>query len=220
MADGFSEMLDQALAFMAELRENNNRDWFEPRKDHYVAQIRKPAELMAEIMAQEISRMAGLSHSAKLLRIYRDIRFSKDKTPYNAYLRIIWAPTGRGENSTLPAFFFGAEPGRMVVGMGSMGFDAAGLKRFRAMVDSWGDELTDLIAKSDAQIAEIGAKALKRVPPPYAQDHPHGDLLRCKQLALVRPLAPDWFETGAVAAIGKGVKAFLPLHRFWMERLA
>lgn len=219
MADGFAEMLDQAMDFFDGLRSNNNRDWFEPRKALYIDQIRKPAELMAELIAEDLGRLTGQTYRPRVMRIYRDIRYSADKTPYNPHLRLLWEPATQAEGRFHPAFYFGAEPGRMVVGMGALGFDGPFLIRYREMVDDCGGELAELIDDSRAAIAVFGAPALKRVPAPYAADHPHGDLLRCKQLALFRDLAPDWRQLGALKAIRQGLEAFLPLHRFWMERL-
>ena len=77
--DSFTKMVDTAQAFFAELAAANTREWFEPRKAHYASAIRKPSELFAEVVSDELSSLTGVRHDAKLFRIYRDVRFSKDK---------------------------------------------------------------------------------------------------------------------------------------------
>lgn len=221
MTDGFTQMLDEANLFFIGLAANNRKDWYEPRKEHYASAIRKPAEMMASILAEDLSRMTGVGHLPKVFRIHRDVRFSKDKTPYNAHLHILWSQSGKKEAGLAPAFFFGAEPGKLVVGMGIMGLKGEALIRYRAMVDGWGEALTDVLTGTGARLSDWGDPALKRVPPPYPQDHPHGDLLKRKNLIVMADLGDDWRKdgTGLAKAVRKGFERFVPLHRFLAERL-
>jgi uncharacterized protein (TIGR02453 family) len=105
MSDGFAEMVVTAQGFFAELAANNSKDWFEPRKEQHASQIRRPAELLSEILAEDLSRLTGRSHAGKVYRIHRDVRFSKDKSPYNAHLHILWSA---GEGA--PGWFLAVEP--------------------------------------------------------------------------------------------------------------
>ncbi len=90
MSDGFSELIDESNRFFLELKANNTREWFQDRKDFYTAEIKKPAELLADLLAEDLNRLTGVPHKPKLFRIHRDVRFSKDKTPYNAHLHFQW----------------------------------------------------------------------------------------------------------------------------------
>ena len=223
MSDGFTEMLDRAQAFYGALAKNNSRDWFEPRKAGWKADIGAPAKLLSEIMAEEISRLTGDAHLPKLFRINRDVRFSKDKSPYKTSLAMLWSTgTTAGDADDLaPSFYFGIEPSDTFVGCGTPGFDKAALTRYRAMVDRWGDGLVDAIDATGGRLAQIGPEPLKRVPRPYAPDHPRADLLRRKSLALGMPLAPGWRETGngLVAALIDRIEALLPFRDFLVRRL-
>ena len=219
MSDGFTEMLDRAQAFYGDLARDNRKDWFEPRKDAWQADIEGPAKLFAAIMAEEISRITGEPHTEKLFRIHRDVRFSKDKSPYKTTLAMLWS-SGDADDLA-PSFYFGIEPRDTFVGCGTPGFDKEALTRYRAMVDRWGDRLSDVIAASGGTLAEIGPEPLRRVPKPYDPDHPHGDLLRRKSLALGMPLPDGWHDTGdgLVAAVAARVEDLLPFRTFLAERL-
>jgi len=63
MTDGFTQMIDDSNAFFTELAANNTKDWFTPRKDHYTANIKKPADLFAEILAEDFSQIILLKNS-------------------------------------------------------------------------------------------------------------------------------------------------------------
>lgn len=217
--DGFEQMIDAANAFFTELAQNNSKDWFVPRKDHYTSQIKKPADLFADFLAEDFSRIAGRSYAPKQFRIYRDVRFSKDKTPLNAHLHLLWMPPGEG--AFRPAFFFGAEPGRLDVGTGIMWFQGADMARYRAFVDSWGDALTAVIEATGMSVSDWGADPLKRVPKPYDADHPHGDLLRRKALVLTRSLGNEWRGTkgGLIKAVGTAFEQALPFANLLSQRL-
>ncbi|MGJ8618330.1 MAG: DUF2461 domain-containing protein, partial [Sulfitobacter sp.] len=188
--DGFTQLIDDSNAFFAELRNNNSKDWFNPRKDHYNENIKKPAEFLGEVLAEDFSRISGQTYVSKLFRIYRDVRFSKDKTPLNAHLHMIWKQPG--DNPFAPAFFFGSEPGDMTVGFGVMGLKGPTLTRFRAFVDQWGDQLVEAIAQTGMEWSDWGGAPLKRVPKPFDADHPHAEILKKKSIIIHAKMDESW----------------------------
>ncbi|WP_179378155.1 DUF2461 domain-containing protein [Jannaschia marina] len=219
MSDGFTEMVERAQAFYGQLARNNTKDWFEARKDDWKRDIEGPAKLLNTIMAEEVSRITGDAHTGKVFRIYRDVRFSKDKTPYKTHLGMTWES---GDKDALaPVFYFGVEPDTTVVACGMVGFQGETLRRWRAMVDTWGDRLVEVMAETGADVAHFGPEPLKRVPKPYDPEHPHGDLLRRKALVLSHSLPAGWRETGdgLVAALTDRIETFAPFRRFLVERL-
>ncbi|SMY06088.1 DUF2461 domain-containing protein [Flavimaricola marinus] len=217
--DGFEQMIDAADEFFAELADNNSKEWFAPRKEHYATKIKKPADLFAQFLAEDFGRIAGHSYLPKQFRIYRDVRFSKDKTPLNAHLHLLWTPQGAG--AFRPAFFFGSEPGRLDVGTGIMGFQGDEMDRYRAFVDRWGDALTDAIGETGMTLSDWGPPVLKRVPKPYEPEHPHAKLLKRKTLVLTRPLGQDWHgqEGGLINAVRQSFEQTLPFVRLLTKRL-
>lgn len=208
--DGFERMIDEAADFFAALRENNSKAWFDPRKADYQARIRKPADLFAGLLAEDFGRIDGRVHVPKQFRIHRDIRFSKDKSPFNTHLHILWTPVGGGPFD--PAFFFGVEPGRVDVAAGVLSLSSAELARFRAFIDRCGDALVETISEAGMSPSDWGPAPLKRVPAPYGADHPQGHLLRRKGLVIARPLGEGWrgSEAGLLGAVRSAFEATRP----------
>ncbi|MBF9049248.1 TIGR02453 family protein [Roseobacter sp. HKCCD9010] len=217
--DGFTQMIDDSTAFFAELAQNNRKDWFDPRKDHYTQAIKKPAELFSELMAEELTKLLGRSMKGKVFRIYRDVRFSKDKTPYNTHLHILWSGTGDGPFN--PGVFFAADTDGLWVGYGLPGLKGDALTRFRAFIDAKGAALAETLAATDMTLSTWGPEPLKRVPAPYAADHPQADLLKRKNLVIGAPVASDWRDhsNGLIGAVLDAVRVTLPLDRLFATHL-
>jgi len=183
MADaGFSGFPKEAVKFLSDLKANNSRDWFTANKATYESAIKGPAAEFCEAMSGKLEKSTGAPCKSKVFRIHRDLRFSKDKTPYNAHLHISFTPeTGL---ASPPCWFFGLEPERIVVGAGTFGFDKQALEAYRERIDGPdGKKLVKLFEKLAGQGARTGEPDLKRVPSGYAQNHPHADLLRRKGLS-------------------------------------
>ncbi|MEM8553603.1 MAG: DUF2461 domain-containing protein [Pseudomonadota bacterium] len=208
MSDSFAALIQQANDFFSELAANNTKEWFEPRKAQYKAEIRAPAELLADLFAEDLSRLTGASYTAKVFRIYRDVRFSKDKSPYNPHLHMSWKSTGH------PEWFFGSSPSYCVLCTGLPDLKGEKLTAYRVAVDQDGDDLSDIIdavaSSHGARFSNWGADPLKRVPKPYDTDHPHADLLKRKSLIL--EMTPD-LDGGVLSGLGQGVDALLPFWR-------
>lgn len=174
----------EAVAFLGDLKANSNRDWFARNKPVYEEAIKGAAEAYCAVMCGELETLTGISHRSKIFRIYRDVRFSKDKSPYNAHLHISFFPESPKD---APGWFFGLEPDRLVLGAGVFGFEKATLEKYRDRVAGPdGEELATLLAKLQSVAITLDEPALKRVPPGYAADHPRADLLRRKGLAAWR----------------------------------
>lgn len=213
--DGFTQLIDDAITFFSELQHNNSRDWFNPRKDHYNEKIKKPAEFLATLLADDFSTETGLAHKPKVFRIYRDVRFSKDKSPLNTHLHIFWNP---GEQRFAPAFFFAADPSGVSVGAGIMGLKGDDLNRYRAFVDKWGDHLHEAIEASGMSPSDYGDAPLKRVPSPYPQDHPHAELLKQKKIVLGRPIE-NWRGDGIYKSVRSAFTDLAPLRSVLAKHL-
>jgi len=209
--DGFTLMIDEGNTFFAELAANNTKDFFEPRKAFYNDRIKKPAALFAELAAEEFSRVAGRSYKPKVFRIYRDVRFSKDKTPYNPYLHILWS--SEGAEGLSPVIFFGSEPGSLVMGSGIMGMKGEAMICYRAFIDTHGDEVSQVIGTSGLDLTNWGPEPLKRVPPPFDKDHPHGDLLKRKSLIISGDLGDAWRQSGK-GLLGAVIDRFRTMQPF------
>ncbi|WP_372573317.1 TIGR02453 family protein [Ruegeria jejuensis] len=179
MSDPFSTLIPDARRFLSELADNNTREWFLDRRPSYEEKLKAPATALLDIIAADL----GPGTETKLFRPHRDVRFSKDKTPYHTHLHMLWSlPT---DSKPRPALFFGIGLDYVSVGVGVMGFDKTALPVWRAAVD--GDLGADLQAELDRLSSSgmrVGEPELKRVPAPYDKDHSHGALLRRKSLSV------------------------------------
>jgi uncharacterized protein (TIGR02453 family) len=178
-----------AQAFLADLAAHNERTWFQANKARYEAACKAPTEAFVEEIRPRIDALAGRPMGAKVFRIHRDVRFSKDKSPYNTHIHIgFQAPKVPGQPRRRGGFYFGLEADKLTLGVGAFDFGPADLERYRKAVagDAYGEELTEILAGLEAK---PGEPDLKRVPAPYPAGHPRGELLRHKGLNVWQDLA-------------------------------
>ncbi len=172
----------EAMSFLAGLRDNNDRDWFTAHRATYDRAIKGAGEHLLAALEPALSQLIGRPVSGKIFRIHRDVRFSKDKRPYNAHLHIAF-PARVGE-MTACGYFFALEPERVVVGAGGFDFSGPVLHAYRAAAadPKKGPALDAILAKLQKAGMRVEGAELKRVPQPYAQDHARAALLRRKGL--------------------------------------
>lgn len=181
----------EGLCFLSELKDNNNREWFEAHKDVYRNHVLAPAQDLVFALGE---RLKGLSPgivydtaangSGSILRIYRDLRFSKDKRPYNLYVRLVFWE-GQRKKMENPSFFVRISPGEVGVYAGLHVFQKPVLAAYRDAVvdDQLGPDLEAAIAEvKGAGAYTLGGEHYKRVPRGYDAEHPRADLLRYKGL--------------------------------------
>lgn len=211
MADLFANLIPNAQTFFSELGSNNNKDWFDANKTRYVDQVRKPAETLAEMMSDDFSKLTGRRLAAKVYRINRDVRFSKDKSPYNTHLHMLWSFAAEDR----PGFFFAVSPSYLTFAAGVMSFSSGGLDWARhAIADEpqpWLSAL-ELARSRGGDLADWGAEPLKRVPKPWEETHPAGELLRRKSLIMSIPLDQTDASEGLPDVLRKAAEDLLP---FW-----
>ncbi|MEO0387203.1 MAG: DUF2461 domain-containing protein [Pseudomonadota bacterium] len=208
----FDSFSPGALRFLADLSENNEKAWFEAHRAAYEAEIKGPSRAFAAALADTLETMTGRAHGYKVLRIHRDIRFSKDKRPYNAYIRISIAPFQGGAND--PAWFFGVDPVALSLGCGVFQFDKTGLLAFRDRVaGDRGGALDQTVTGLEATGHRISPPELKRVPSGYDKDHPRAALLRRKGLTAWadHPATPFATAPGLVPRVREAFERLQPL---------
>ncbi len=183
-------LIADAQAFLADLSANNTRDWWQMHKDRYESDLKAPAEALLAALTPKLAALADAPVTPKLFRPYRDVRFSRDKTPYATWLRMLWAVDLPG--GLQPAFYFGIDPDGARAGGGVMAFGTAALDDWRQMLDLDGARIAGVLDElGTAGFRHLSGPALKRVPSPYPADHPQADLLRHKGLAMMRDVPPD-----------------------------
>jgi uncharacterized protein (TIGR02453 family) len=153
--------------FFLGLAADNSKRYFEAHREVFEQQVRAPLLALLAELEEEFG-------PAKLSRPNRDIRFSRDKSPYKTN---IYASASAGGYVALDATGLTAAGGRYMM-------DAAQLSRYReaAASDRTGARLENLVETLRGKGYEVSAAELKRVPPPYPQEHSRGELLRHKRL--------------------------------------
>lgn len=183
----FDRLIPEALGFFDALAANNNRDWFAAHKDEYEAAVKRPAKLFLDEIGAWLNAETGTTQVPKLYRVHRDLRFSKDKTPYSTHLHLQWSDSRTGI-----CHMFGVSRDYVTAGVGAMAFSKPALGRWRTHVGSAGGEpFAATLAEMTGAGHRLSAPELRRVPAPYAQDHPRGDLLRRKGIVLWHDLGAD-----------------------------
>lgn len=202
----------ETLQFLTDLKANNDRDWFTANRARYEAHVLAPSRAFIAELSDRLGAALGRPVEGRLYRLNRDLRFSKDKTPYNAHVHIGFAEGG-------PAIWMvGFEPGRLSLGYGAFAFPPEALTRWRtAVAGPSGAGLAEVLKGLADQGLRLSTPELKRVPAPYPAEHPHAALLRHKSLSVWEDRLPMESVYGAPAAerIAKALTVFAPL-RDWM----
>ena len=206
-----------STAFLRALAKNNNRDWFNRNKSKYEDHLKYPADGFSATMASALERLTGIEHSSKVFRIYRDVRFSKDKTPYNAHMRMIFKPVGHTGSL---GWMFSLEADHLVLGVGVFAYEKTALTQFRDRVGGPdGGRLQEILDNLKSQDVRLNEAQLKRVPAGFAADHPHSHLLRFKGVTAWLDISePNMvFGPEAVANCLREYQKLKPLYDWLLE---
>jgi uncharacterized protein (TIGR02453 family) len=230
----FTGFRPEAIQFLADLAANNDRAWFQPRKGEYERLLKEPLEalisaLSGRLAARDIPLRADATRSP--FRIYRDVRFSKDKSPYKTNLgaSFPWVGAGAGEgtgdgggrshtsNVHSTGGYFHLAPGEIYVGGGIWHPEKAWLDTFRRRVVDEPGRVRELIDESRfrATFGSLGGDALRRVPTGFPPDHPEVELLKLKDVTFGRRLADAEAMSPALPdLIADTFGAALPVMRY------
>ena len=213
--EGFNQ---GTLDFLKDLKDNNNREWFNHYKKDFEVHYKQPASEFSAELSLALTGLTAQLNIPKVFRIYRDVRFSKDKTPYNAHLHISFTPDVAG--ATPPMWFFGVDSARLSLGCGIFGFDRAHLEQFRSrIVGSEGSQIFQTIENLKSSGARFIDPELKRVPAGYAKDHEFGHLLRHKGLSGWYDYRPDMItRSDLVNWCLEEFQKLLPLYEVLLQR--
>ncbi|MHC1782337.1 MAG: DUF2461 domain-containing protein [Anaerolineaceae bacterium] len=180
--------LQSVLQFTGNLKQNNNRDWFqEHRGDYEIA--RAYFEDYVAALIRELSKtepLADLTPKDCIFRLNRDLRFTKDKTPYKPYMSAYIAPGGR--KSRLLGYYVHIEQGNAMLAGGLYEPDTQQLASWRESIDRNPRPFKDIIGNETFRkfFGEVGGERLKTIPRGYPKDHPEADLLRLKTVTVTK----------------------------------
>ena len=180
----FSGFSKNTLQFLTDLEANNNKPWFDTHRSDYDNYFLAPARDFVVALGERLRALspdvvADPRVNKSIFRIYRDIRFSKDKTPYKSHLGLWFPVSGSGGKFENPGYYFHVEPKNLMLGVGIHAFTKPLLKAYRdAVVEpNLGTKLSAVIAARLLRSYNIKTKTYKRVPRGYDPDHEYKDLL-------------------------------------------
>jgi uncharacterized protein (TIGR02453 family) len=188
--------------FLSELKSHNNREWFLENKERYERSVRDP---FLHFVADLQPRLKKISPhfvadprpvGGSMMRIYRDTRFSKDKTPYRTAVMAHFSHA-KGREGATPAFYLRLHPGDSVSGAGIWRPEPTALKRIRKAIVA--DARTWKRIREGPELrssCRMAGESLKRPPAGFAADHPFIDDIKRKDFATTAPL-DDARVTGA-----------------------
>jgi uncharacterized protein (TIGR02453 family) len=172
----------ESIDFLRKLSKNNNRDWFNKHKAMYIEAHANIIDFAGALLFEmtKHDKMETLSGKESLQRIYKDVRFSKDKTPYNTHWSGVFK---RATKKLRGGYFFRLEPGASVLVGGFWGPDPADLKRIRQDIDQNHSHWKKLLADKTLikTFGKMFGEQVTSSPRGYSKDHPAIDLLRYKQ---------------------------------------
>lgn len=192
---------EDSINFLKKLSKNNNREWFNEHKDMY-QKTHNNIIAFADTLLSEMNKHDQIeteSGKKALFRIYKDVRFSKEKIPYNTH----WSGGFKRATKKLRGgYYFRVEPGNSFIAGGFWGPEPDDLKRIRQDIDLNYKEWKKMMANKTLvnTFGGIIGEQLGSAPRGYAKDHPAIDLLRYKQFILKREftdkevLSPDFLS--------------------------
>jgi uncharacterized protein (TIGR02453 family) len=180
----FSGFQKETVGFLQGIRDHNRKAWFDAHREDYERAFLAPAQAFSEALAPRLRKIdpevvVEPRVNGSIMRINRDIRFSKDKTPYKDHLDL-WFWTGERKGWDSSGFFFRLTPDESILGAGIHRFAPPTVARYRtAVLDSRrGGALARLVESLRADGYEVGTESYKKVPAGATPDHSRATLLR------------------------------------------
>lgn len=208
----------QTLKFIGQLKKNNNKPWFDAHRLQYDAariDFSNFIQLVIDVLQRSDTTLTALTARDCIFRINRDIRFSKDKTPYKSHFGASIKRDGR--RSGFAGYYFHAEPGNSFVGGGLWMPEAPALKNVRQEIDYNWPEFQALLSEKKfkttyGDLYQGGDISLSNMPKGYAADHPAIRYLKLKSFIAERKITDEELTQGSLHK--KTVAAFEALRPF------
>lgn len=186
--------LGVALRFLKQLAKNNNKPWFDAHKADYQAAAAQFELLVGNLIAGmgKVQDLGGVTPKDCMMRIYRDVRFSRDKSPYKTGFGATIAPGGR-KSGRLGYHLHLAPNGTTMAAGGMWEPEPQQLSRFRDAIVKDAGPFHKITGAADFKrhFTEVTGEALKTAPKGYPADHPEMGLLRQKQVCVFEKFSDD-----------------------------
>ena len=211
-------MQSSTLQFLRNLEKNNNREWFNENKTLYheaQQDVISFVEKLIEEMADFDEEMGKLEAKKSVFRIYRDTRFSKDKTPYKTNFGV---GLGMGKGNKISGYYLHIEPGKSFLAGGVYKPEPTILKTIRQEISAFGDEFLEILERDEFRNYFRGLSVedkLKKVPQGFEKDDKMAEYLKLKHFIVTHPISDEQLlSENAVKEFTKIFKAMKPLNDF------
>lgn len=223
--EGFSA---EAVFFLKNLKENNNREWFLARKKDYTRKVLRPAgDFVIEMgeMLQKISPgiQADPKVNRSISRIYRDTRYASEEEPYRTYVGI-WFWQGVRKVNESPGYYFELRPDKLYLSAGIKSFSRRILQCYREAVaePKSGEKLVSIVDKiKENPDYQISKENFKRVPEGYLVEGKRQELIRFNSLLanIEMPIPPELYNRNLLKVVYRIYKDFSPIHNWLTENV-
>ena len=211
-------MQSSTLQFLRNLEKNNSREWFNENKTLYQEaqqDVISFVEKLMEEMADFDEEIGKLEAKKSVFRIYRDTRFSKDKTPYKTNFG---AGLGMGKGNKVSGYYLHIEPGKSFLAGGVYKPEPLVLKTIRQEISAFGDEFKAILEQDEFRNYFRGLSVedkLKKVPQGFEKDDKMAEYLKLKHFIVTHPISDEQLlSENAVKEFTKIFKAMKPLNDF------
>lgn len=215
--------LQKSLSFLKKLKNNNNRDWFVLHKEEFEEAKQEFEEFVQKLITSiaKFDKEVNPDLKAKdcVFRIYKDVRFSKDKTPYKTNFGASINPGGK--KSLKAGYYFHVQPENIFIAGGNYMPMPDQLNAIRQEIDYNGDKLEKILKSKNYTAYFDGLDEedkLKTVPKGYDKEHKHLELLKLKSFIAYKEIESKKTDTkDFITYLVNGYKAMLPLNQFLRE---
>ena len=210
----------EGIEFFKHLKRHNNREWFEKHKPDYETNVKQPMQSLIASLQPEFARFApefDLNPKRSIFRIYRDVRFSSDKTPYKTNAAAHFVLRGKPKGLLGSGFYLEINPDECYCGGGIYIPDGDQLKKIRKAIAARGEEFLEIVEDRTFKknFAPFEWQKLQRMPKGYEEDHPMADWLKYKQFFVGQGWsAARCFKSAFMDDIVETCEQITPLARF------
>lgn len=219
----FSGFSAEAFRFLKALKKNNNREWFLPKKEKYIELLHKPMVALVLELAEECRAFApdiSINPQRNILRIYRDTRFSKDKSPYKTFVAATLPFGSYDKTMDSPGLYFQITPGGSFAAGGLYGPNSLQLRKVRESLQQNPEAFLQIIEDRGFKkhFGELQGEKLKTNPRGVLPNHEMIEFLRMKQFYVEKSFADeDVMKKDLPKKMAKEFKQMMPLLR-WLAK--
>ena len=211
----------QLFSFLRDLKENNQREWFQANKDRYEKTVRHPARQFISDFGPYLAKISPHFNAdprpvgGSLFRIHRDVRFSKDKSPYKTHTGVQFRHKS-AKDVHAPGFYLHLEPGRVFAGIGIWRPDGPTLKKIREFMAADPARWKRTVCGNRFRgTYELGGDSLVRPPKGFDAEHPLIEDLKRKDFIAYTPMTQKRVTSAGFLADYTAVcKAAAPFMRY------